>query len=132
MLDESLVQWRRERLRELRQLPDFGSQAALAKALGLADGSYIGQMERGRRAITEKLIAEIEQLRAGKYRGWFAQAAPLPLSSRAVEIARLFDLIEPRLQVQIEALVHALQPISAPAPAPEPTTPRSGDRKTLA
>lgn len=130
MLDDALLDWRRKRLKELRLHPDFGTQAALAKALGLEDGSYIGQMERGKRAITEKTIAEIEQLRGAKYRGWFTMPGASALSLRALEIARLFDQIEPRLQLQIEALVHALQPVSLPTSAPEPTVspPRARQR----
>lgn len=64
--------WRRHRLTELWRQPDFGTKAALARALDMGtDGSYIGQMERGERAITEKFIDKVASLRGGKYRHWF-------------------------------------------------------------
>lgn len=131
MLDDRLLQWRRQRLKALRELPDFGSQGALAKALGQADGSYVGQMERGQRAITEKTIAQIEGLRGGKCRGWFAApGTPRPLTDRALEIAALFDQIEPSLQAHVEALVHALQPIAGARPSAEPSPAPAGSRET--
>lgn len=39
-----------------------GNKAALGRALGFRDGSLIGQMERGERPITEKMIEKIETL----------------------------------------------------------------------
>lgn len=66
------AEWRRQRLTDLWRQPDFGSKAALARALEMGtDGSYIGQMERGERAITEKFIDKVAALRGGKFRHWF-------------------------------------------------------------
>lgn len=122
MLDEDVIQWRRRRLRELRELPDFGTQASLAQALGQSDGSYIGQMERGTRAITEKTVAQLEALRGGKFAGWFTPQSARPLSKRSLQFAELFDRIEPRMRVHVEALVQALQPVKpAGEPFPDPT-----------
>lgn len=49
-------------LRDLILQRFAGNKAALGRALGFRDGSLIGQMERGERPITEKMIEKIETL----------------------------------------------------------------------
>lgn len=68
---QDVMEWRKKRLKELCSPKAFGTRADLGRALGYTDGSYIGQMIRGDRAITEKTIDEIEKLRNGSFRGWF-------------------------------------------------------------
>lgn len=64
-------QYRQERLRALAEHPDIGGRAALGRLLGYKDGAYVRQMIEGERAITEKLIHQVDTIRGGIYRGWF-------------------------------------------------------------
>jgi len=64
---EAEANYRKERLRALSVR--LGGLASLGRFLGYKDGAYIGQMLRGDRPITEKLIAEIEAKPGLK--GWF-------------------------------------------------------------
>ena len=57
-------------LRELIRMRFGNNKAALGRALGFRDGSLIGQMERGERPITEKMIEKIESLPSCG--GWFS------------------------------------------------------------
>lgn len=59
--------WRIERLKALA-IKEEGN-AALGRRLGFKDGAYIGQMIRGDRPITEKLILTVHSLPG--YAGWF-------------------------------------------------------------
>lgn len=68
-------EFRRTRLLELSQHPDFGNKSALAAALGYKGPAYVRQMIDGERPITEKTVGAIERMRGGKYRNWFARAA---------------------------------------------------------
>lgn len=68
---EETNKWRSARIDALWRQEDFGSRKALGLALGYADGSFIGQMIRGERPVTEKTIEQIEGLRGGKFAGWF-------------------------------------------------------------
>lgn len=73
LLDEMAV--RRARLQDLVDTKFQGNKAACGRALGFADGAYVGQWLRKERPLTEKSVAEIEQ----KLRipGWFsAQKVP--------------------------------------------------------
>lgn len=62
---------RRTRLDDLAKHEEFGSRAALGRALGYKDCAYVRQMIDGERAISEKTVAAIEEMRGGKFRGWF-------------------------------------------------------------
>lgn len=62
---------RRRRLAALAKHEEFGSRAALGRALGYKDGAFVRQMIDGERPITEKTVAAIEAMRGGKFRGWF-------------------------------------------------------------
>jgi hypothetical protein len=80
-MDETELEWRRQRLLELSQRPEFGDLATLGRALGYQDGAFVSQMCAGRRPITEKTIAKAEAMLGGKLRGWFSgrpQPAPTP------------------------------------------------------
>lgn len=73
--------FRRRRLRELAEHPDFGGRAALGRALGYKDGAYVRQMIDGERTISEKTIVAVHELRGGKFRGWFDAAPAAPTAS---------------------------------------------------
>lgn len=93
-------EWRQERLRALYAHQDFeGRKSELAKALEVTP-SYIGQLERGERAITEKFVSQVESMRGGKYRGWFKKAAAGELSPEALSVARFFDNFTPERRPQ--------------------------------
>ena len=66
----SKYQQRVAALQELVRQRFDGNKAALGRALGFRDGSLIGQMERGERPITEKMIEKIESLQ--NCGGWFS------------------------------------------------------------
>lgn len=68
-LDE-ISAFRRQRLLDFVNLKYEENKAYLGRALGYRDGAYIGQMIRGERPITEKTIAQINDLPGGT--GWFA------------------------------------------------------------
>lgn len=79
--------FRRKRLDELAQHSAFKSRAVLGRVLGFKDASYIGQMIEGHRPITEKLIARVDALRGGKFRGWFDRAPKSGPSTAAANSA---------------------------------------------
>lgn len=83
---------RRERLAAL--VDEVGSKAAIARRLGFADGSYVGQLISGNRPITEETIEKIESV----WPGWFDAASPSvlhalpPVNQRSTELTiKQFD-----------------------------------------
>jgi hypothetical protein len=81
---ETTAEYRLRRFRDLLAHDDFaGNQAKLGKALGWASGAIVWQILEQRRPVTEKLIDKIESLQAGRYAGWFSDAAPT--SKKGVE-----------------------------------------------
>lgn len=77
-IDPAEHQRRIERVRALLNSQFAGNKAELGRAMGWKDGAYVRQLVEGERPITEKLVAKIETMSAGKYRGWFAQAGAAP------------------------------------------------------
>lgn len=69
MDDAELLLWRIERLQAAIDHLDEGNLNAFGKRMGWADGSYVGQMLRGTRAISEKFIRRFEY--ATQLDGWF-------------------------------------------------------------
>jgi len=69
MDQDLLMNSRRERLEALAL--HMGGRAALGRALGYKDGSYINHMINGLRPITEKTIVECEALPGAS--GWFSE-----------------------------------------------------------
>lgn len=53
--------WRIERLKAAIAKLDDGNLTAFGKRMGYSDGSYIGQMLRGTRPITEKFVRKVEE-----------------------------------------------------------------------
>ena len=75
-MPDDISEQRRKRLAELLQHEDFGGvKNALGNALGYTGGAYVRQMIAGERAITEKLVAKIETINGGRYKGWFTGGA---------------------------------------------------------
>lgn len=68
MKTEALSIWRRDRLKSLSA--KFGGNAPLGRALGYADGAFVGQMIKGLRPITEKTIQTAHELPGCS--GWFS------------------------------------------------------------
>lgn len=66
----------RERLQALAD--KFGGNALLGRALGYADGAFVGQMLRGDRPITEKTRRKAESLHGCA--GWFDSGKPAALA----------------------------------------------------
>lgn len=66
-------EWRRRRLQQAIEKFFEGKNVKLARALNYADGSYIGQMLKGKRPIDEKTVEAIERL--PKLAGWFLQGS---------------------------------------------------------
>jgi SOS-response transcriptional repressor LexA len=64
---DRITVWRQGRMEALAK--KLGGKAPLGRALGYADGAYVGQMIRGDRPITEKTVAEAEALPGCA--GWF-------------------------------------------------------------
>jgi len=64
-----LVLWRIERLQAAIDRLDEGNLNSFGRRMGWADGSYVGQMLRGARAISEKFILKFEDV-TGMV-GWF-------------------------------------------------------------
>lgn len=64
---DQIQKWRRKRLDVL--VDNFGGRAKLGRSIGYKTGAYVRQMIDGERAITEKTIAKLENLRG--YEGWF-------------------------------------------------------------
>jgi hypothetical protein len=88
-MDESdQMLWRISRLEAARDQLFEGNLNALARKLELRDGSYLGQMLRGVRPITEKFVKRFEE--AIGRPGWFDQGASA-LSAQALEIAQQID-----------------------------------------
>lgn len=80
--------YRVSRLADLLRHDDFGGKKVLlGRALGYKSGAYVRQLMDLERPVTEKLVAKIEAMRAGKFAGWFTRAtvhepqtgAPWPL-----------------------------------------------------
>lgn len=69
-MDEAdLLLWRIERLQAAIKRLDDGNLNAFGRRMGFADGSYIGQMLRGTRAISEKFVRKFEE--ENRLPGWF-------------------------------------------------------------
>lgn len=72
---DDLIEHRKSRLAELVKSRFDGNEAALGRALGYTDGSFVRQMLRDgptARAVSEKTVAKIEQLPG--LSGWFSAA----------------------------------------------------------
>lgn len=67
--------YRKARLEQFLEQVFKGQKAALGRALGYKDGSFVGQMLRGERSISEATVEQIENLPDGK--GWFGSAVEL-------------------------------------------------------
>ncbi len=98
MSTEATQLWRRKRLSDLAI--KFGGRAELGRAIGYKDGAYIRQMIDGERAISEKTIAKLENLRG--YEGWFASekiaGTKTVLTEQLPAIAGAIDSISAALQ----------------------------------
>jgi hypothetical protein len=69
-MDEAeLLLWRIERLQAAIDRLDEGNLNAFGRRMGWSDGSYVGQMLRGARAISEKFVRKFESETG--LRGWF-------------------------------------------------------------
>jgi hypothetical protein len=74
------------RRKRLQQAADrFGGKAELGRKLGYADGSYVGQMIRGERIVSEETVTQVEALPG--LSGWFgpapvSEAWPFPLVAK--------------------------------------------------
>lgn len=69
-MDEAdLFLWRRERLKAVIERLDSGNLNSFGRRMGWKDGSYVGQMLRGTRAVSEKLVRKIEAMPG--YSEWF-------------------------------------------------------------
>lgn len=90
-------------MRALLEHPAFGgNKVALGRALGYSSGAYIRQMLDCERPVLESLIARVDDLRHGRFRGWFAkdhapQSAPEPVLS-------IEELLQPATGEQLRAL----------------------------
>lgn len=82
MLDDDVQAHRRARLQALIDTKFEGNRSAAGRALGYKDGAFIRQMLSGLRPITEKTVAQIEDLPG--CRGWFRQAIPQTADPAAV------------------------------------------------
>jgi hypothetical protein len=70
VMDEAeLLLWRIERLQAAIKRLDDGNLNAFGQRMGFADGSYIGQMLRGTRVISEKFVRKFEAVTG--LSGWF-------------------------------------------------------------
>lgn len=69
MTPDELQTFRAKRLDAL--VEKLGSNNELGRQLGMSNGTFIGQMRRGERAITEKFIAKVEASIRGT-KGWFS------------------------------------------------------------
>lgn len=69
-MDEAeLILWRIDRLKAAIDELDEGNYNSFGRRMGWADGSYVGQMLRGTRAISEKFIRKFESITGRD--GWF-------------------------------------------------------------
>jgi hypothetical protein len=78
---EEIQAWRRERLQAAVDHIG-GNKAALGRLLGYQDGSFVGQMLRAERPITEDTVLRLESHH--EFRAWFSadsfnKRGPLPL-----------------------------------------------------
>lgn len=88
MTPEELQSFRAQRLHALAE--KLGGNNAMGRQLGMTNGTFIGQMRRGERAITEKFIAKVaEHIRGTE--GWFdpPRDPPPPTTAAAQETANL-------------------------------------------
>jgi hypothetical protein len=68
-MEGDLTLWRVARLQAAIDKLDAGNLNAFGRRMGLKDGSYIGQMLRGTRPITEKFVRKLESI--PQMDGWF-------------------------------------------------------------
>jgi len=69
-MDEAeLVLWRVDRLQAAIDRLDEGNLNSFGRRMGWRDGSYVGQMLRGDRAISEKFVRKFEDITG--LSGWF-------------------------------------------------------------
>jgi hypothetical protein len=64
-----LTLWRIQRLQAAIDRLDAGNLNAFGRRMGFTDGSYVGQMLRGTRPITEKFVRKLESI--PQMDGWF-------------------------------------------------------------
>lgn len=103
MDNEELNAFRRARLDALAT--HMGGRAALGRALGYKDGSYINHMVKNLRPITEKTIAQCEQLPGAA--GWFSNTL---YQERALsrEVVAAIAKLEPQEIRRIENLLRGM------------------------
>jgi hypothetical protein len=89
MGDADEVLWRVERLQAAIDQLDGGNINAFGRRMGLKDGSYIGQMLRGSRPITEKFVHKLESIH--QMDGWF---------DRDQQVSQIGDL-EQRIRTEL-------------------------------
>ncbi len=70
-----------ERFRALLDQHFAGVKIEMGRALGWRDGAYVRQIVEGERPVSEKLIAKIETMNGGRYRGWFTPPGATPLAA---------------------------------------------------
>jgi hypothetical protein len=88
-MDEAeLLLWRIERLQAAIDRLDDGNLNSFGRRMGWKDGSYVGQMLRGVRAISEKFIRRFEQDTG--LTGWFNP-----------DVARPPDSLEYQLRIEL-------------------------------
>ncbi len=87
--ESELGLYRRERLDALARELFGNNRAECGRALGYQDGSYVGQMIRGKRTITEKTIRKAEKL--PKAHGWFDPPGGRPSRNLASEDFEIVD-----------------------------------------
>lgn len=61
-MEGELTLWRIQRLQAAIDRLDAGNLNAFGRRMGFKDGSYIGQMLRGSRPITEKFVHKVESI----------------------------------------------------------------------
>lgn len=89
MSPEELQTFRAKRLDAL--VGKLGSNNELGRRLGMANGTFIGQMRRGERAISEKFIAKVAEKIRGSA-GWFDPPHnPSPPTTIAAEESARFS-----------------------------------------
>lgn len=118
MDEETLQAWRRTRLEALAN--QLGGKAELGRKLGYEDGSFVGQMIKGLRPITEKTVRAAEAIDR-RFRNWFAFLPPDQMPTPAEKYvnvlrdledippgrrARLLDEIQQAAEEAREAAAH--------------------------
>lgn len=68
-MEGDLTLWRIERLQAAIDRLDGGNLNAFGRRMGFRDGSYVGQMLRGTRPITEKFVLKLQSI--PQMDGWF-------------------------------------------------------------